>query len=323
MLLPFGDEMAMDLVNILIERIQEMIAGFVRMLPQLAIALFVLSVTWGVASLVRKAVHRITSRTRMRPSLVALFVTMSGIFVWIFGILVALAVILPGVTAGSLLAVLGLGSVAVGFAFKDIFENFLAGILIMLRKKMRIGDMIECEGVEGRVEQITLRETYLRLLSAELTIVPNSFLFKNPVRIVTDAKMRRHEIVVGVAYATDLDEAAAVIEQAVRPLPEVDQKRGVEVYAREFNDSSIDFTVRWWSGSKPIDMHRSRDSAIRAIKRALDEAGIEIPFPQLTASVTAIGFDEAEEADGPGSSRRSSEATSRGQSPRRAERSRR
>ena len=305
----------MDLVNILIERVQEMLTGFVRMLPQLAIALFALTVTWGVAALVRKAVHRIASRTRMRPSLVALFVTMSGILVWIFGILIALAVILPGVTAGSLLAVLGLGSVAVGFAFKDIFENFLAGILIMLRKKMRIGDMIECEGVEGRVEQITLRETYLRLLSAELTIVPNIFLFKNPVRIVTDANKRRHEIVVGVAYATDLDQAATVIEQAVRALPEVEQKRAVEVYAREFNDSSIDFTVRWWSGSKPIDMHRSRDSVIRSIKRALAEAGIEIPFPQLTASVTATGFGKTEDADEPDVSRGSSEATSHGQSP--------
>ncbi|HUE80144.1 MAG TPA: mechanosensitive ion channel domain-containing protein [Sphingomicrobium sp.] len=196
----------MDILNILIERVQEMLAGFVRTLPQLALALLVLLMTWVVASLARAAVHRMTRRTRLRPSLVALFVTLTGVLVWIFGILVALAVLLPGVNAGSLLAVLGLGSVAIGFAFKDIFENFLAGVLIMLRKKMRIGDMIECEGVEGRVE----------------------------------------------------------------------------VFAREFNESSIDFTVRWWSGSEPIEMHRSRDRVLRAIKAALDQAGIEIPFPQVT-----------------------------------------
>lgn len=184
--------------------------------------------------------------------------------------------------AGSLLAVLGLGSVAVGFAFKDIFENFLAGVLIMLRKKMRIGDMIECEGVEARVEQITLRETYLRLLSAELTIVPNSYLFKNPVKIVTDSPRRRHEIIVGVAYRTDLDEAAEVIATAAQSIDVIDSERPVEVFAREFNDSSIDFTVRWWSGSEPVEMHRSRDKVVRAIKAALDQAGIEIPFPQVT-----------------------------------------
>ena len=274
----------MDLVAILIERVQAMIAGFVRTLPQLALALVVLVITWGLAHVVRSVVQRFAKRARVRPSLVALFSTLAGILVWIFGILVALAVLLPGVTAGSLLTIVGFGSVAIGFAFKDIFENFLAGVLIMMRRKMRIGDLIECEDVEGRVEQITLRETYLRRLDSQLTIVPNSYLFKNPVRIITDADLRRHEIIVGVAYRTDLDQAAEVIGSALKGLSLVNQARPVDVFAREFDDSSINFTVRWWSGSKQVEMHRSRDQVVRAIKRALDSAGIEIPFPQLTAS---------------------------------------
>ncbi|MBA3834884.1 MAG: mechanosensitive ion channel [Sphingomonas sp.] len=274
----------MDLVNILIERLQDMVADFVRTLPQFAIALLVLLITWGMANVVRNLASRVAVRARLRPSLVALFMTISGIVVWLFGILIALAVLLPGVTAGSLLTVIGFGSVAIGFAFKDIFENFVAGILIMLRKKMRIGDQIECQDVGGRIEQITLRETYLRRLDNQLTIVPNAYLFTNPVRIVTDADLRRHEIIVGVSYASDLDEAADIINGAVRALEVVSRSKPVEVYAREFNDSSIDFTVRWWSGSKQLDMHKSRDQVVRAIKRALDQAGIEIPFPQVTAT---------------------------------------
>ena len=284
----------MDVLEILIRRIEEMIAGFVRMLPQLAIAVLVLIVTWLIAHFVRAGVSRVAARTKLRPSLIALFATLAAVMTWLFGILVALAVVLPGVTAGSLLAVLGLGSVAVGFAFKDIFENFLAGILIMMRRKMRIGDMIECEGVEGRVEQITLRETYLRLLSAELTIVPNSFLFKNPVRIVTDAPRRRYEVAVGVAYDSDLDRAAAIIEEATRSASGVESSRPVEVFAREFNDSSIDFTVRWWAGSAPVEMHRSRDAVVRSIKRALDGAGIEIPFPQRVLTVAVPDLDDGD-----------------------------
>lgn len=274
----------MDLVKILIERVQEMLAGFVRMLPQLALALIVLLVTWGIAHVVRSATRRLASRAGLRPSLVALFMTLSGIVVWVFGILVALAILLPGVTAGSLLTVIGFGSVAIGFAFKDIFENFLAGILIMMRKKMRIGDHIECQEVEGRVEQITLRETYLRRLDNQLTIVPNAYLFRNPVRIITDADLRRHEIIVGVAYDTDLDQVGEIITEAVRTLETVNRSKPVEVFAREFDDSSINFTVRWWSGSRQFEMHKSRDHVVRAIKRALDSAGIEIPFPQLTAT---------------------------------------
>lgn len=279
--------MAMDILNILIERVQEMIAGLVRMLPQFAIAALVLLLTWGAAALVRGGVRRMTARTRIRPSLAQLLMTLSNVVVWIFGFLIALAVIMPGVNAGTLLAVLGLGSVAIGLAFKDIFENFLAGVLIMLRKKMRIGDYIECEGIEGRVELINVRETHLRKLDNELAIVPNSFLFKNPVKVITDASQRRHEIIVGVAYGTDLDRAAGIIAGAVKSAEGVDGKRPVEVYAREFNESSIDFTIRWWAGSKVLDMHKTRDTVIRSVKRALDSANIEIPFPQVTATFAA------------------------------------
>ena len=270
----------MDLIEILIDRVRDMAAGFVRTLPQLAIALLVLVFTWMAANLVRSLVQRIGSRTKLRPSLVALFMTLAGVVVWAIGILISLAVVMPGVNAGSLITVLGLSSVAIGFAFRDIFENFLAGILIMMRRKMRIGDLIECEGTEGRVEQTTLRETYLRRLDNQLTIVPNSLLFKNPVRVLTDARLRRYEIVVGVSYDTDLDEAADTIAKAIAPVEGVESSRPVEVYAREFNESSIDFTVRWWAGSTQLKMHQSRDRVIRAIKRALDDAGIEIPFPQ-------------------------------------------
>ena len=181
-------------------------------------------------------------------------------------------------------SVVGFGSIAVGFAFKDIFENFLAGILIMMRKKMRIGDHIECQEVEGRVEQITLRETYLRRLDSQLTIVPNAFLFQNPVRILTDADLRRYEITVGVAYDTDLDHAAEIMTAAIKGIELVSRSKPVDVFACEFDDSSINFKVRWWAGSRQAEMHKSRDQVVRAVKRALDDAGIVIPFPQLTAS---------------------------------------
>jgi small-conductance mechanosensitive channel len=272
----------MDLVTILIDRVNELIAGLIRMLPQFGLALIVLLVTWGLAQVVRTFTRKVASRARLRPSLVSLFVTLAGILMWVFGLLVALAVLLPGVTAGSLLTVIGFGSIAVGFAFKDIFENFLAGILIMMRKKMRIGDSIECQEVEGRVEQITLRETYLRRLDNQLTIVPNAFLFQNPVRILTDAELRRHEITVGVAYDTDLDGVAEIITGAIRSVELVSKSKPVDVFAREFDDSSINFTVRWWAGSRQLEMHKSRDQVIRAVKRALDSAGIVIPFPQVT-----------------------------------------
>ncbi len=263
-------------------QLADMAEGFIRALPNFAIALVVLLITWAIAKFAVGIADRLIGKTEMRPSLKSLFDTMVRLAIWLVGLMVALVVVMPGLTPASLFAGLGIGAVAIGFAFQDIFENFFAGILIMLREKMRIGDVIECEGITGKVEHITLRETYVRKLSGEVTLVPNSVLFKNPVEILTDSDKRRHEIVAGVSYDTDLDHAATIIRKAVESVENIDREKGIDVFAAVFNSSSVDFNVRWWAGSRPRDMHESRDAVVRAIKRALDDAGIEIPFPYVT-----------------------------------------
>lgn len=272
----------MNYIGTLRNEVQEMAQGAVALLPNLVIALVVLFVTWIAAKFALRIADLIIGRTKLRASLRNLINTMVKLAIWLLGLMIALTILMPGLTPASLVAGLGIGAVAIGFAFQDIFENFLAGVLIMVREKMRIGDVIECEGISGKVEYITLRETHVRKLSGELTIVPNSILFKNPVEIFTDEVKRRHEIVAGVSYDTDLDEAAAVIRKAVEGVEQVDKDKGVDVFAMEFNSSSVDFNVRWWAGSTPRNMHESRDAVVRAIKRALDDAGIEIPFPYVT-----------------------------------------
>jgi small conductance mechanosensitive channel len=272
----------LNVVNILFRRVQEMVTEFVRLLPQLSIAVMVLLVTFVLAKFARRFAERLLARTDLRGNLINLVETLLGVLIWVIGLLITASIVFPGVTPANILAVLGLGSVAVGFAFKDIFENFLAGVLIMLRRQMRIGDVIECEDLEGRVEMISLRDTHIRQLSNELVVVPNAFLFKNPVHVITHKPLRRHSVEVGVAYSVDLDAARDVITQAVRTAPTVNGEHPVEVYAKAFDDSAITFLVRWWAGSKPQEAHASRDEVVRGIKRALDAAGMEIPYPYRT-----------------------------------------
>lgn len=272
----------MNSIDILINQLWAMWAGLIALLPNLVIALLIVCVTWLAAKMCRRLVHGLLSHATLRPSLNQLVDTVVTIAIWIIGLMIAATVVLPGLTPASLVAGLGVGTIAIGFAFQDFFQNFLAGILIMVREKMRIGDVIECNGIVGKVEHISLRETHVRKMSNELTIVPNSTLFKNPVEILTDETERRHEIVVGVSYDTDLDHAREVIAQAMAGIAVINQEKRIDIFACAFNSSSMDFRVRWWAGSKPIDMHRSRDEVVRAIKSALDRAGIEIPFPYVT-----------------------------------------
>ncbi len=272
----------LSIVGTLTEQLTEMARGLVSALPTLVIAVIVLTLFAFLAKFISNMAGKATAKAGERPSLINLTKTLSKVAVWIIGLLLTMTIVFPSMTLGSLVAALGLGSVAIGFAFQDVFENFLAGILLMLRKKMKIGDHIECEGISGEVTHISLRETYIRKLSNEVTIMPNSMLFKNPVEIHTDNPTRRHEIVAGVSYDTDADMARDVIQKAVESCELVMDDKPVQVFASEFAESSINYTVRWWAGSKPVDMHKSRDQVIRAIKRALDERGIEIPFPYRT-----------------------------------------
>lgn len=272
----------MNYVETLREQLQEMSEAFVASLPSLAISLLIVLITWIIARFAVRISDMIVGRTEIRSSLKNLVDTLVRLTIWIVGLFIAAVVVMPGLTAASLLAGLGIGAVAIGFAFQDIFENFFAGILIMLREKMQIGDVIECEGITGKVEHITLRETHVRKLSGELTVVPNSILFKNPVEILTDVEQRRYDAVVGVSYDTNLDHAADIIRRAVEGVTDVLASKGVDIFAQEFNSSSVDFLVRWWAGSSPRSGRESKDKVIRAIKSSLDEAGIEIPFPYVT-----------------------------------------
>jgi small-conductance mechanosensitive channel len=258
-------------IKTLHDQILAMLKGFVQALPALVIALVVVVATWIVSRFAVRIADRLTRNTHMRENLKQLVETLVRLAIWIVGLLIAATIAMPGLTPSSLIAGLGIGAVAIGFAFQDIFQNFLAGVLIMIREKMRIGDIIECQGIVGRVERIMLRETHVRALSNELTIVPNSVLFKNPVKIQTDSPMRRFELVVSVPEDTDLDQATAAIRAAVEGVEKIAKDRGVDVFAQELKPGTIDLLVRWWAGSRPRDMRATRDAIIRSVRRAIAE----------------------------------------------------
>lgn len=256
--------------------------GFIAQLPNLVIALVVIIITSIIAKFAVKIADRLTDHTSMREDLQQLVETLVRIAIWIIGLLIAAAIAIPGFTPAGMIAGLGIGALAIGFAFQDTFENFLAGVLVMLREKMQIGDVIEVEGITGKVERITLRETYIRQLSNELTVLPNSMLFKNPVKIYTDQDIRRNQLVVGVSYDTDLQAAKDAIARALEGLEIIEDSKPIDIFAQEFGGSSIDFLVRFWVNSRPRELRESKSQVIFAIKRELDAAGIDIPFPIVT-----------------------------------------
>lgn len=273
----------MEPMKILIAQILDIARGAIEILPQLFISLVILFITYAVAKLAKHIAKSVLEKTRLRKSLANLMVLFSSLTIWLIGLMISAIIAFPDLTPTKMLAGLGIGSVAIGFAFKDIFENFLAGIIILIRREMRINDFVACEGYEGTVEAILVRETHIRKTDGELVILPNSMLFKNPLTIRTDLEERRTTIICGVGYGENVDEARSVIKQAVTDCKTViSDTRPVQIFANEFADSSINFEVTWWTGSRPLDIRQSRDEVIASIKAALDKADIEIPFPYRT-----------------------------------------
>ena len=268
-------------MDMVIDKLDTFWVGFLKLLPQFGIALAILLVTWMLSVFISKAIGRMFA-TSLRHSLRDLLDRLITVGLWFAGILIAATVAFPSLSAEELIATIGIGSIAVGFAFQDIFENFFAGILILFREPFRIGDYVECKDINGWVQRITIRDTHLRTVSGERVVMPNAMLFKNPVHVITDQPVRRITVICGVAYGEDVDGSRDVIHQAVKGCETVESEKPIEIFAQAFGSSSIDFEVTWWAGSEPADVRRSRDEVVAAVKRALDEAGIEIPFPYRT-----------------------------------------
>lgn len=271
----------MDTLKILQQQLQDIAKAAVEHSPNIIAAAVLLVVTWLAAKLARRIASKMMPGGGSRSLSLAIR-KLIVIGVWAFGLGMTAIVLFPSIKPSSLIAGLGLGSVAIGFAFKDIFENFFAGMLILFRQPFQIGDFIEVEGIDGKVENITVRDTVVRQTDGQPVIIPNSLLFKNPVTVRTDKERRRTRIICGVGYGEDVDKSRKVIADAVDNVETVLSDQPIQVFAHEFGASSVDFEVTWWTGSEPGDIRRSRDEVISKIKRALDDAGIEIPFPYRT-----------------------------------------
>jgi small-conductance mechanosensitive channel len=257
-------------------------SAFIAHIPYIFAGLFFLFLTWIASVVVSKLLTRVLQKTSLRSSLQQLAERFCIVAVWTLGILLAAMVVFPGLTPSKALGAMGIASIAVGFAFKDIFENFFAGILLLWRFPFERGDFIQCQDVTGKVEDIQVRMTQIRVPSGELVVVPNSTLFKNPVTVLTSQDTRRVSIVTGVAYGEEVSAAVGVIKEAVQECSSVDSTRDIQVFPQAFGSSSIDIEVAWWTGSTPLDVRRSRGEIVTAVKAALDRAGIEIPFPYRT-----------------------------------------
>ncbi len=262
-----------------------MVESFLEAIPRIGVAIVVVLIGYGLSRLLRSVLHNIFKRNHT-PSFARVMSKLAG---WtLFGVatLAATAAAFPSVKPVDLLAGLGFFSVAVGFAFQDILENTLSGVLLLFRQPFESGDQIEVQGHSGTVQAITIRETRIKTFDGQLVVIPNRDVYKNAIRVQTHFDDRRLSFVAGIAYENDAREACRVIESALANVEGVASNPPVEALIVELGVSTVNIEARFWAGPAQHESRIVLDEAIKTVKEALEDAHIEMPADIIALQAT-------------------------------------
>lgn len=259
----------LDALNVFLLRIPEMI-GF-------AIALFA---GWFAGRLIA-GIIRGRFAARDQEDLGRLLGTIAvALCVLVFG-LFALTLLFPRINPTNILSLLGVGSIALGFAFKDILQNLAAGVILLIREPYKKGDeIIIGDGeFEGVVEEVEMRATHIRTIDQRLIVIPNVTVFNNAITVNTNCDFRMTSFSLSIAYGSDPRQAMEIVRRAVQETDGVHESPAAAVTIEALSEYSVDLYVVYAAGSAAVDQIATKGAVLLAIHHALHAHGIELPFP--------------------------------------------
>ena len=260
------------------EKFREMLGTTVQMLPLLllailAVVLFAMAGSWlsnRSALLRRLGLSELATNLGMR--FVRLIITS-------IGIIIALELLDATALVSAMLGVAGVIGIALGFAFRNIVENYLAGVLLSTRNPFAIGDFIQVDDMTGKVMRLTSRDTVLMTLDGNHLRIPNSQIITSPMTNFSRNPLRRFEFTVGVSVDLDLLVVRQLAVATLQTMPGILAEPRPRVLVQELGDSTVTIRIFAWLDQRNTDFLKARSEAIRLVKTAFDRAGIEMPEP--------------------------------------------
>jgi small-conductance mechanosensitive channel len=278
------------------DKVQGWSESFYQLLPNILAGLVILFLFLFIGYISKRLIDTYFKR-RERIDLGHLVSDISFWALMIMGALVALTIITPSIKPVDLISGLGLGSLAIGFAFKDILQNWLSGLLILLRLPFRRGDQIQVGENEGTVLRIEPRATIIRTYDGKDIVIPNTKIYSSDVVIQTSQPTRRIEITITVGYDYDIRFVRDIILRALQPIEEIHDDPEPQILCWELGATSLGLKIRWWINSERSQEIISRARAIQAIKEAFQANDIDPTDPDLVytvrSSASEIDEDEA------------------------------
>ncbi len=224
--------------------------------------------------LTRRAMQR---RPNADATLTKFFSNLVGWLVLIIAVIAALEMF--GVQTTSFVALLGAAGLAIGLAFQGTLSNFAAGVMLLVFRPFKVGDVIKVAGETGKVDEVGLFVTNLDTVDNRRVVIPNSNIFGSVIETVTYHPTRRVDVAVGTDYPADLDDVRSVLERAAAAVPGRLDDPAPQVFLKALGSSSIDWSVRVWAPTSEYWV--VHEATTRLVKKHLDDAGIGIPFPQM------------------------------------------
>lgn len=260
---------------------------FLDSLPQIIIAVIIIVVFFIIGGMAGRTLKRNLIK-RMEDHLLPIFLgKMLRWTIILVGLFIAVNILGYGGVAGGLMAGFGASALIVGFAFKDIGENFLSGIILAFNRPFDIGDVIVSQDYTGTVKEVDMRMTTIETFDGNDVFIPNSMIIKNPLLNYTKQSTRRHEFIVGVEYASDLGKAVLAIKEVLKANNEVLDDPAPDVLLDEFGSSSINIIVRFWVNNEYLSRSQFvvKSDVIKQVKEKFDAEGIDIPFDILQLQI--------------------------------------
>ncbi|SFR57753.1 mechanosensitive ion channel family protein [Litoreibacter janthinus] len=279
--------------ELIFDKIDAWLDGFFRLLPNIGVALVVIVIFWLVAKGLAALIHRSANR-RDRPSLAEVASSLVKWAVIILGVMLAITIVAPSIKPADLIAGLGVGSVAIGFAFKDILQNMLAGILILLRQPFEVGDQIVSGGHEGTVEKIETRATLIKTYDGRRVVIPNADIYTDSVIVNTAFDTRRSQYDIGIGCNDDWDKARKIMKETCAKVDGVLDDPAPETIPVELGDFANIVRLRWWTKADRATVIHVKGDVLQAVYKALDEAAIDMPYP----THVQLWHDQTDEHDG-------------------------
>ena len=257
--------------------LNDLARGFLRMLPLLAVALFVIALSWIFAKLTVNVLRRGLLGRSFSHLLREVMARAGGMLVMLAGLYLVLRI--AGLTQLALTLVGGTGLIGLvlGIAFRDITENFLASLFLSLQQPFREGDLVEVANVTGYVQRLTSRTTVLMTLDGNQVQIPNSTVFKSTIRNFTSNPNRRDDFMVGIGYDDSISFAQEVALKVLAEHPAVLNEPEPLVLVDNLGASTVNLRIYFWLDGGQHSWAKVKSSVIRLTKRTFQDAGISMP----------------------------------------------